>query len=317
MNTERKLRALAAAAFVALAAEAGAGCNGDLAPAWKIQSFRLFGARIENLTRAATDPGVTEAAPNDRVRVTLDYVDPSTTPRTVDVAWLFCAQTTVGASGIGCAPGASSFVTGTSVEYAIPAIAYALDASSQPVINVLALACAGGSVTFDPVARQPRCTGTNSESWAMTRSIVVRVRETNPPNHNPDIAGVYYTANGAPAASATALPTDAPLHVPHCATDPCPLNGLDIRVTDGSREPATGFDLQGNVVTQPERLQFGFFADKGVIDNAFRVDTPATPSGPVRNTWSAPTTPGTVHFVFTAQDSRGGWALVRRDVIVD
>jgi hypothetical protein len=36
----------------------------------------------------------------------------------------------------------------------------------------------------------------------------------------------------------------------------------------GSREPATGFDLQGNVVTQPERLQFGFFVDKGVIEAA-------------------------------------------------
>ena len=39
------------------------GCGDGLAPAWEVRAFRLFAAKIENLTRAAppkTPPGVTQ-----------------------------------------------------------------------------------------------------------------------------------------------------------------------------------------------------------------------------------------------------------------
>ena len=71
---QRALRALVAIS----SALALGGCGDDLAPAWEIRGFRLFGAKIENVTRQPTDPGVTEAAPGEQVRLTLSYVDPAT-----------------------------------------------------------------------------------------------------------------------------------------------------------------------------------------------------------------------------------------------
>ena len=71
------------------------GCGDELAPAWEIRAFRLFGAKIENVTRQPSDPGVTEAAPGEQVRLTLSYVDPAPTARPVNVTWVLCAEATV------------------------------------------------------------------------------------------------------------------------------------------------------------------------------------------------------------------------------
>ena len=293
------------------------GCGDDLAPAWEIRAFRLFGAKIENVTRQPSDPGVTEAAPGEQVRLTLSYVDPATTARPVNVTWVFCAEATVMGTTFGCTARGVSVLTGTTVTYEVPRLEFSVDPSNRPRIQAIALACAGGTVVLDPTTRQPRCQGEGSESWVMTRSLLVRTAETVAPNHNPIIDRVSFIRSGLTTADAVTVGTDTPLRVPRCTTDPCPEHWLDVSVAAGSREIQPSFDLQGNRVMTPERLQFGFFTDKGTMENAFRVDSAQTPDGPVRNRWTAPRTAGTVRFLFTAQDTRGGFDVVERTVVVE
>ena len=131
------------------------GCGDDLAPAWEIRAFRLFGAKIENVTRSAADPGVTEAAPGERVRMSLSYVDPATTPRPVNVTWVFCAEATVTGTTFGCSARGLSVLTGPAVTYEVPRIEFSVDPANRPRIQVVAMACAGGTVALDPSTRLP------------------------------------------------------------------------------------------------------------------------------------------------------------------
>ena len=314
MSTEHTaLRGLVAVTF-ALALGA---CGDELAPAWEIRAFRLFGAKIENLTRQPTDPGVTEAAPGEQVRLTLSYVDPAPAERPLNVTWVFCAEATVMGTTFGCTSRGVSVLSGATVTYEVPRLDFAVDPSNRPRIQAVALACAGGSVVLDPATRQPRCTGEGSESWVMTRSLLVRTDETVRPNHNPTIDRVSFIRSGLTTADAVTVGTETPLRVPRCTTDPCPEHTLDVSVAAGSREIQPTFDLQGNRVMTQERLQFGFFTDKGTMENAFRVDSVAIPDGPIRNRWMAPREAGSVRLLFTAQDTRGGFDVVERTVVVE
>lgn len=312
MSTEQSARRGLVGLALALAL---GGCGDELSPAWSIRAFRLFGARIENLSRADVDPGVTEAAPGERVQLTLSYVDPAATPRPVNVTWVFCAEAAVMGTTFGCTPRGLSVLTGLTVTYEVPRLEFAVDPANRPRIQAVAVACAGSAVTLDPTTRQPRCQGEGSESWVMTRSLLVRTAEAAPPNHNPVIDRVSFLRSG--QAGAVALDAAAPLRVPRCAADPCPEHTLEVSVTPASRETQATFDLQGNRVMAPERLQFGFFTDRGSLDIAFRVDSAAAPTGPVRNTWSAPREAGTARFFFTAQDTRGGFDVVERAIVVE
>lgn len=314
MSTEHyRLRSLVGVASLVVMV----GCGNELAPAWHIRTFRLFGAKIENLTRQPTDPGVTEAAPGEQVRLTLSFVDPAPTARPLNVTWVFCAQATLMGTSFGCAARGVTVLTGPTVTYEVPRIEYSVDPSNRPRIQAIALACAGGTVALDPTTRQPRCEGEGSESWVMTRSLLVRTSETVAPNHNPSIERVSFIRSGLTTADAVAVGTETPLRVPRCTTDPCPEHTLDLTVAAGSREIQPTFDLQGNRVMTQERLQFGFFTDKGTMENTFRVDSSVSPNGPIRNTWMAPREAGTVRFLFTAQDTRGGFDVVERTVVVE
>lgn len=304
------------AAVCAVAALYLGGCGDDLAPAWEIRAFRLFGAKIENLSRAAADPGVTEAAPGETVRLTLSYVDPGTM-RDLNVTWVFCAQATVTGTSLGCAAGGLRVATGTTVEYEVPRIEYAVDAANRPRIQAVAMACAGGTVAIDPATMQPTCRGEGSASWVMTRSILVRTAETVPPNHNPALVEPLFIRSGLTTEGGVPLAADGSLRVPRCASDPCPEHTIELRLAPGSREQQPAFDLQGNRVMSQERIQFGFFTDKGTIDGAFRVDSSVMPDGPVRNRWAAPRAPGTARFFFTAQDNRGGFDVIERSIVVE
>lgn len=316
MSTRQSRLGLTAGALLALT-----GCGDELAPAWQIRAFRLFGAKIENTTRTAppfSDSEVCEAAPGEYVHLTLSYVDPSPTPRDLNVVWVLCAEATVTGTTFGCTARGTTPLVGVSVDYQLPTnIDFGVDPSNQPRIQAVAIACAGGNVGFDPTTRQPSCQGMGSESWVMTRSILVRTSNAQPPNHNPSIDRVSFIASGLTTEGAVEALADTPLHVPRCTTDPCPEHNLDVHVTAASRESYATFDLQGNAVTSQERLQFGFFTDKGTMQDAFRVDSSVVPNGPVRDLWQAPREPGEVHFYFTAQDPRGGFDVVTRTFIVD
>lgn len=316
MSTE-PARRLAALALVATFALLGSGCGDELAPAWSIRAFRLFGAKIENTTRAATEPGVAEAAPGETVRLTLSYVDPDPSMRPVNVLWVFCARAVVMGTTFGCATGGLSVASGATVDYQVPRIEYSVDQANRPRIQAIAMACAGGTVALDPATMQPACRGEGSASWVMTRSILVRTAETVPPNHNPALTEVLFIRSGLTSEGAVPWTATEPLRVPRCASDPCPEHTIELRVADGSRESQPTFDLQGNRVMTPERIQFGFFTDKGEINGAFRVDSAVMPNGPIRNTWSAPREAGTARFFFTAQDTRGGFDVIERSIVVE
>lgn len=306
-------------ATLLVTAALSAGCGGDLAPAWQIRAFRLFGARIENATMAAAGmPDVSEGARGDAMRLSLAWVDPAATPRSLQVVWVFCSQLSRGGSTFSCDPRGASVAMGPDVTYTIPAdLPTSVDPLNRAQIQALVFACAGGTVGVDAATMTPTCTGSGAESWTMLRSILVRgAASTTPPNHNPRLTEAVLLRNGS-ATDAAPIAAEPALHVPRCAGEPCPEHQIELRVIDGARESYQTFDSQAQVITQPERIQFGFFTDRGTIDNAFRVDSAERPSGPIRNTWTVPTTPGPVTFFFTTQDTRGGYDFVRRTIIVD
>lgn len=301
------------AATVALSA----GCGDELAPAWQIRAFRLFGARIANVTRAAAgDADVSEAAIGEQVRLSLSYVDPATTPRPLQVVWVFCSQLARGATSFGCDARSASVAMGAEVTYTVPDLPTSVDTLNRAQIQALVFACAGGTIGLDPTTMAPSCAGEGAESWTMIRSILVRRSEATPPNHNPRLTEAVLLRNKVEADAVT-IDADAPVHVPRCASAPCPEHLIELRVVPGARETYESFDNQAMRVTVPERIQFGYFTDRGTIDNAFRVDSAERPNGPIRNTWTVPQTPGPVTFVFTTQDTRGGFDFTRRTIIVD
>jgi hypothetical protein len=302
MNHNTSLRVFALTAVLA------SGCGDELDRAWKIKTFRIFGTRIENTSRAMTDPRVAEASPGETVRISLSYFDPSTTARPVQVAWVFCAQTTRMGNTFGCSPTGAIVAMGVEANVTIPNIQYGVDATGRARIQGIGIVCAGGMVTIDPATMQPKCVGDGAEGVTMTRSISVRTSETDPPNHNPAFTEVVLYPRG-DLTRPIVLAEDGSTVVPRCPAGECAEHVIELRVREGSRENYRTFDLQANTVIRPERLQFGYFTTTGEMDLSFVV-----PMGPVRNKWKAVSTLDTADFVFTALDQRGGFEQIRRRV---
>ena len=298
------------------AAALSVGCGDDLDPAWKIKTFRVFGVRVENTTRAA-DPRAVEAAPGETVRLTVSYLDPAATPRDVRVVWVMCAQARRMGATVGCDPaGASVLMGGAEQSYTVPSIAYGLDPFGRARITAIGVVCAGGAVAVDPATRLPSCTGAGAEGVTLTRSILVRASEADAMGHNPEITeAVLY--RGGNTNDAVTLAADGSARVPRCTTDPCTEHVIELRAPAESRESYRTFDNAGVTVTRPERVLYGYFTTGGELDLTFYVDTAERPLGPVRNKWSAPRTPGTVTFIFSAQDTRGGYDWIQRTITVE
>lgn len=290
---------LALAAALAGATALG-GCGDEFEPAWKVQRFRVLGVKL--------DPP--EARPGDAVHVTMVHHDPAGRP--VQVAWIFCPRIDPRASNPFACGGAAPLV-GSEADYVIPREGeLGLDAQGRARIQGLAYACAGGALGFDR-ATGPTCAG--GEGWLVTRSIAVSRDAATAPNRNPAITAVRFGAG--PAASRVALDPENPPRVPRCTTNPCTSYGFEVVVAGDAREAYAGFGSDGRPATRRERVQFGFFTTAGALDGTFRVDTEARPEGPIENTWTPPSTPGTVSLWFTAQDPRGGMDFARRTVVVE
>lgn len=303
-------------ALLSLAALASS-CGDDLDPAWRIKTFRVLGARVENLTRSAADPRSAEGAPGETVRLSISAADPMTTQRDVQVIWVICAQTARTGNTFGCAPENATVLRGGLVQtYAIPNQRYGTDPFGRARVQGLALVCAGGVADFDAMTRQPTCTGDNAESTLMSRSILVRTTEVDAINHNPSLTEAVLYPSGNTQTPIT-LGAEMPARIARCAADPCPEHVIELRVGADSRETYRTLDTQGAVVSRLERLQFGYFTTGGEMDLAFYVDTAERPTGPVRNKWQAPRTAGNVTFVFSAQDTRGGFDWITRTVTVE
>ncbi|MBI5516804.1 MAG: hypothetical protein HY909_23670 [Deltaproteobacteria bacterium] len=293
-----------------------AGCTEDLEQAWKIRRFRLFGASVENLTRRSTDPGATEAAPGETVRLQLYALDPSPAPRARQVVWVFCPQTRRQGSTFGCPPSAGGFAMGDTVDYVIPRADYGVDGFNRARIQAVALACSGGVLGLDATTRLPTCAGDGAESWTMLRSVLVRLDEAGPGmNHNPRITGVALYRGGDLQRAPEAVGEGT--RVPRCAAGGACTHVLELQVGPGDREVFPQFGSDGMAHDTPERLQFLFATTQGSFDGSFRVDSAARPEGPIRNTWTAPSEAGAARMVFTAQDLRGGFALVERTITVE
>lgn len=317
--------------IAALVALVSLGCAADFDPAWDVKTFRVFGAQVTNVTRATSDPRAAEAAPGEEVRVSLASLDPSPTPRPLNVAWLFCPQTARAGSSFGCGDPATTIPRmGADVTFPIPDVRYGTDPFGRARIQGIALACAGGTPGFDPATMQPRCDGAGAESVTMLRSVIVRVNETSDVNHNPELTGAVLYLGGDTRNPVT-LGAEAPARIPRCTTDPCPEHVIELQVSPASRETYRTLDIRGMPVTQPERLQFGFYfvppatalravsaqRERGGFEGTFFVDTAERPNGPVRKKWSPPATAGTVTFLFNVQDIRGGFDTLRRTVTVE
>ncbi len=299
-------------AALALALAVAAGCGDELDPAWKVKSFRLFGATVENVTR---DNGSPDVAPGETVRLRLMYVDPAPSPRPLTVQWVFCAQAQRMGSSFGCDPAGAILRTGPEVTFEVPRIAYGRDTFNRARIQGVAIACAGGTVGLDPATMLPRCQGEGAEGWTMTRSVTVRLEESAPSNRNPVITGVFLLGEGgAPDAEVAA---DGTTRLPRCTGAPCPVRRLEVRVSPDTREDHPSFNLQGAPITSPERIVFGFFTDRGTLDGTFRTDTAEVPAGPIVNGWTVPTEAGPARFWFSAHDPRGGFAHVTRTIVVE
>lgn len=312
------------------------GCGDELDPAWDVKTFRVFGARVDNITRgtsmSAPDPRAAEVAPGETVRLTLSYIDPQPS-RALTAVWIFCPQTMRSGNTFGCAPTADlPPQSGTTVTFTVPrSIAFGVDPLGRSRIQAIAFACAGGTIGFNANSRLPACNGDGAESITMTRSIIIRTAETAEMNHNPELTEVIFYPLGNGQTPVTLMPGDASYRVPRCTTDPCPDHLLELRVSATSRETYTTLDIRGQRVMQPERLQFGFYMmpplaaplpaaqqrARGRFDGTFFVDTAERPMGPVRKKWQAPTTPGPVTFVFNASDVRGGYDAIQRALTVE
>jgi hypothetical protein len=318
-------------AALALASLAALGCGNEFDPAWDLKTFRVLGVQVTNVSRPA-EPLAAEVAPGETARLSLTVYDP-TPQRAVTVVWLFCPQTMRAGNTFGCAPSAEfPPLMGTTAMLTVPTtVAFGVDPVGRSRIQAIAFACAGGTLGFDPNTRQPRCTGDGAESVTIARSIVVRTRETTPINRNPALTEVVFYPGGILTNPVVLRENDDSVRVPRCVGDPCLDHLIELRVSEQSRETYETLDIRAQTVTQPERLQFGFFfapptaapraasqqRARGEMDGAFVVDTAERPNGPVRKKWNAPTTPGAVQFVFTAADVRGGYDSIRRSLVVE
>lgn len=292
-------------------------CGSELDPAWKVNSFRILAATIENLDRVET-PAITDAAPGERVRLRLITADNADTPREVQVAWAFCAQAVRTGTSFGCAPEGASIAMGREVEYRVPTgITYSLDPSSRPRVQAVAIACTG-TIGFDPATRLPTCTGAGAVGWTMTRSILVRLpADVEPSNRNPAIREVVLYRGGASGTDPVVLDPATPLRLPRCTAETCVQFTIEVRPADGSRERYETLNNQAQRVTTNERLVFGYYSTLGELDGTFRTDSAERPEGPIRNTLEAPRTAGTARLWFSAQDPRGGVDVVSRTVIFE
>lgn len=301
---------------VALAALALFGCDGDLEKASQLKRFRLFGARVDNLTRSAADPRAAEAAPGETVRVSMRYEDPFGQGRAVQVTWVFCPQVTGSTNPFGCdptGPGAS-LMMGREVQYVVPNAMFGIDRNGHASVSAFAFACAGGTTGL--VNGRPSCTGEGAESWAMTRTLTVRTDESSAMNHNPEISSVVlYLADQANAPEITLSP-DGSTEIPRCASAPCPEYFVEIRTVPGAREVFSQVSASNVPQETTERIQFGYAATVGDFEQGFYVDTPQTPYGPTRIRWTVPSAAGPVKMVLTSLDTRGGFDAVTRDFSV-
>ncbi|MBL8605021.1 MAG: hypothetical protein JNK72_24040 [Myxococcales bacterium] len=288
------------------------GCGDALSPAWRIEAFRIFGARIENTTRGG-EPSVSEVAPGESVRIRLFTGDASAMPSPPTVMWVFCPQTQRTGLSVGCSPATAIVQMGAEINLVVPTAEYSRDPQNRARLQGIAIACANGTIGFDPQTMFPRCEGPGSTGWTMTRSLIVRLDETVPANRNPQLRRAMFVDGSAE----TELDPATPVRVPRCAADPCPTRTVRLEVSAETREIYETFNNAGDRIMQPERIVFGFFTDKGTLSSAFRTDTAERPMGPIQNTWTVPREPGTVRFVFTAQDPRGGFDLVERTVVVE
>ncbi len=294
------------------------GCATDFDPAWLIKHYRVFGARIENITRMPTDPGAVEGAPGERMHLSLVQWDPTVPQRTIETVWVFCATPMVMGNTFGCGGASPVIATGTDVDYVIPPRGFGVGSTYNPTVTALSYSCAGGSITVTPGDPVPRCVGVGAEGWLMTRTITVRTSETVPINHLPAIADVVLY----PGVDATEAPVSLdpmnPVHVPRCvAGTPCARHLLEIRPASDAREHYLGYNAAAQQVDLVELLQFSFATTGGTLDALFRVDTAQIPDGPIRDTWTVPSTPGPVTLVLTAQDTRGGFDDALRTILVD
>lgn len=290
-------------------------CGGDLDPAWKVNSFRILAAPIENLDRVST-PAITDIAPGERVRLRLVTADDRDPARAFQVVWVFCAQTGRVGNTFGCTGGASVQM-GTEVTYQLPANAMtSIDTQGRARVQAIAVACAG-TLGFDAATNTPSCTGEGAVSWTMTRSIQVRLpANTEPSNRNPVLReAVLYRGGG--TNDPVVLDPAMPLRLPRCAAQPCTKYTIELRVQDGSRERYTALNAQAQPTATNERLVFGYFTTAGEFDGTFRVDNEVRPEGPIRNTLEAPTAAATARMWFSAQDNRGGVDVTARQVIFE
>jgi hypothetical protein len=291
------------------------GCGDDLDPAWKVKGFRVFGARIENLSTTAPSR-LAEAAPGDMVRLSLASLDPSASTTPPQVFWVFCAQTARAGGTFGCDPASATFGMGATTLYQVPRMMLGLDPLGRARVQGVAVVCAGGTVTVDPMTRQPRCEGQSATTVTMVRSIVVNTTTITEGNRNPELTEAVLLRNGNERDSVT-LGTTSMARVPRCASDPCPDHVIELRVSPESREMYRTVDIRANPVTQPERLQFGYFVTGGEMELTFYVDIAERPMGPVRNKWRAPRAAGVVTLLFSVQDVRGGYDWIQRSVMVE
>jgi hypothetical protein len=151
----------------------------------------------------------------------------------------------------------------------------------------------------------------------MTRSILVRLpTQTEPSNRNPSIREVVLYRGGG-TTDPVVLDPAMPLRLARCTTESCFEYGLEVRVTDGSRERYEALNNQAERATTVERLVFGVYSTAGTIDGTFRTDSAERPDGPIRNTIEAPRTAGTARMWFSAQDPRGGVDVTSRTIIFE
>lgn len=321
----KPLRALGLGALLTV------GCGSEFDPAWDLKTFRVLGVQVTNASRAS-DPRASEIAPGETARLSLTTYDP-TPGRAVTIVWIFCPQTMRSGNTFGCAP-SNEFppLTGPTVMLTVPrTVAFGVDPLGRSRIQAVAFACAGGTIGFDDNTRQPNCTGDGAESVTVARSITIRTRESAAMNHNPELTEVVFYPGAILTNPVVLREGDASVRVPRCSGDPCLDHLIELRVSPASRERYETLDIRAQLVTQPERLQFGFYfappamapraatqqRARGELDGTFFVDTAERPSGPVRKKWSAPTTPGVVEFVFNAADVRGGYDATRRSLTVE
>jgi len=338
---------LAAAIAVALAAAVGAaGCAGDAAPASRIVSVRVLGARIE----VAGDPARTVPRPGESAHITWLTVAPGA-PR--PLAWSFFAVTCpAGDDAAGClttraalplaAPaGESDGHTPPTLDVVVPALDSPDDAGVDRVI-IGGVVCGGGAVADPAGPPWSRCASAASDGGAavdetdvvLAMALQVGAAGDNAPptladdpitwDGKVDDASGAVTGGMAWTAGATD-PFDTVADQP-CATAP---GAPAVAAGKGSVTIVVAADAADREATPPpagttgagrEGLQLSVFSTRGTFDSHFagvesddaRATTPMTleytppKSGDVDFPADLPPEGRTVRFFFVLRDLRGG-----------